>query len=205
MRIFFFFLSCFLVACQEQVSTEVLADAPEAELVVAEKIMSPEQRELENKLAARALLQKVVDGSTSFTKQEMMYECTTNTGGLLTIIKNKEELKGIRFATSLEQSSEFMSLYYNNDNLLFIVHEKGEWRGDTELTTQTLFYLDDNEVFRCMRKVASGESSTIEQQINNAEFEEVSIDSRLIERIRTYESLFRSEITQANIATYFCK
>jgi len=188
-----------------QVSKADLENAPEAELVKTEKIMSPEERQIENKVAARTLLQKVVDESTSLKRTKRMYECTTNTGGLLTLIKKEGTIRGIRFAATYEDASEFINLYYNEGELLFVVFEEDHWQGDYHKTNQTIFYLDDEEVFRCMRKTAEGGATEIEQQASKAEFEHINNDPRLLNKIRSYEKLFLEEPSSTQLTKHFCK
>lgn len=193
-----------LTSCVEPIPTEVIEDAPEASLVVTEKIMSPETRALENKVANRTLLQKVVDESETFQRTAFSYACSDATGGLLTFIKDKKSTKGIRFAASEEGWTEFLSLYYKSEDLAFAVYEKGEWMGDEEQNVQTIFYLDDGVVFRCLEKKAVGRTNQIEGLIAAAEFEVVTTNSRLLTKIKDYEQLFKEKITEENIAAYFC-
>jgi hypothetical protein len=194
-----------LSACVETVSTEVLQDAPEASLVVPEQIMSPEARALENKMANRTLLQKVVDGSEAFQRTDFSYACNNVSGGVLTFIKDDKELKGIRFAVSEEGWNEFVSLYYRKNALALAVHEKGTWQGLEETTVQTIFYLDDEEVFRCIQKKVQGEIARMEGLIEAAEFVEINSDQATLNKLKEYERLFTTEITKENIAAHFCR
>ena len=196
-------ISC-LYSCEEPLPADILEDAPEASLVVAEKIMTEEERALENKVANRTLLQKVVDESESFQKIAYPYACNNDAGGLLTLIKDGTAIRGIRFAASEEGWNEFVSLYYKGEELVFAVHEKGEWQANQERDVQTLFYLDEGEVIRCMRKETSGATEQIEQLIQKAEFATINSDSRLLQKIKTYEDLFINKITKQNIAEHFC-
>lgn len=193
-----------LNSCVETVSPEVLRDAPEASLVVPEKIMSPEARALENKVANRTLLQEVIDGSEDFERTEFSYACNNVSGGVLTFIKEEEEIRGIRFAISEEDWNEFVSLYYKRNELALVVYEKGIWEGLNEQTVQTVFYLDDDEVFRCLQKKVEGETAQMEDLIRTAEFLLIDVDAKLLQKIKQYERLFKTEITKQNIASYFC-
>jgi hypothetical protein len=197
-------LSCLLGACTESLPQNILENAPEASLVVAENIMSPEDRALENKVANRTLLQKVVDGSEKFQKIEYSYACNANAGGLLAIIKDESAIKGIRFAASEDGWNEFVGLYYKGNELSFVVHEKGKWVADQENDIQTVFYLDDAIVIRCMRKQVSGPTENIEQLIQEAEFAKIATDNKLLQKIKTYEDLFINKVTKENIARHFC-
>jgi len=196
--------SYLLVACTEPLPKNILEDAPEASLVVAEKIMSPEERALENKIANRTLLQKIVDGSEKFQKVEYSYACNANAGGLLTMIKDGNAIKGIRFAASEDGWNEFVGLYYKGDELSFVVHEKGKWVADQENDVQTVFYLDDGLVIRCMQKKANGSTENIEQLIQEAEFTQITADNKLLQKIKIYEDLFINKVTKENIAGHFC-
>jgi hypothetical protein len=191
-------------SCVETISTEVLLNAPEASLVVPEKIMSPEIRALENKVANRTLLQKVVDGSEDFQRTEFSYACNNVSGGILTLIKDKNETKGIRFAASEEGWNEFVSFYYRGNKLVLVVHEKGIWQGADETAIQTVFYLDDGEVFRCLQKKVQGETARMEALIRAAEFVIINTDQTTLNKLKEYERLFTTEITKENIATHFC-
>lgn len=193
-----------LSSCVETISPEVLQDAPEASLVVPEKIMSPEARALENKMANRTLLQKVVDGSEELQRTDFSYACNNVSGGVLTFIKKEDETKGIRFALSEEGWNEFVSLYYRNKELALGVHEKGVWDGLEETTTQTIFYLDDDEVFRCIQKKVTGEIAQMEALIQAAEFVEIETAQTTLNKLKEYERLFTTEITKQNIAAHFC-
>ena len=200
--LFLFFLT--LSSCVETISPEVLQDAPEASLIVPEKIMSPEARALENKTANRTLLQKVVDGSESFQRTEFSYACNNVSGGVLTFVKDKKETKGIRFAVSEEGWNEFVSLYYRGNELALAVHEKGIWEKLEETTIQTIFYLDDGAVFRCIQKKVQGEITRMEALIQAAEFVEIQTDQATLNKLKEYERLFTTEITRENIAKHFC-
>ena len=193
----------FLVACNEPLPQHVIEEAPEARLIVTEKIMSPEERALENKLANRTLLQKVVDESEQLERVEYPFECNNHTGGILTLIQDKNQLKGIRFALSTTNSSEFMSLYYQREELAFIVYEKGAWQGDTERDQQTIFYLDKGEVLRCMRKTAEGTTESIERLIQAADFQIISTDEQLLQKIQHLEIRFKTAPTA--LKQHFCK
>ena len=70
-RLFLFYLLCLFVACNTVGSDK--RHSPEASLVSAEKIMTPEERAVENKIANRTLLQKIVDGSDNFQKTDFSY------------------------------------------------------------------------------------------------------------------------------------
>lgn len=200
-----FFYGIFILAsCGETTPPEVWEDAPEASLVVTEKILSPEERALENKIANRTLLQKVVDESDKLVRIPMPYACSDASGGLLTFIKDKDIIKGIRYAASDEGWSELISLYYKATDLAFVAHEKGVWRGEEEENTQTIFYLDDGVVFRCLRKKARGVTDHLERLIAEAEFEIITTDERLLKKVRDYERLFKEEVTTENIASHFC-
>jgi len=203
-RVILFLSFILLNSCVETVSTEVLQDAPEASLVVPEKIMSPEARALENKVANRTLLQKVVDGSEDFQRSDFSYACNNISGGVLTFIKDKNEIKGIRFASSEEGWNEFVSLYYRRNKLALAVHEKGIWEGLKETAIQTVFYLDDGKVFRCLQKKVQGETTQMETLIRAAEFVIIDNDQMTLNKLQQYERLFRTEITTENIATHFC-
>lgn len=192
-----------LGACVDTVPTSVLKDAPEAKLVVAEKIMSPEERAIENKIANRTLLQKVVDESEKFDRIELPYTCGNSSGGLLTFIKDKNQTKGIRFVATEEGWNEFVGLYYKKEELIFAVYEKSEWKGDQEEHTQTIFYLDKGEVFRCMQKKARGTTAQMERLIKSAEFESIAVENRLMSKLLTYQDLFNS-VHQDNITSKFC-
>ena len=206
MRIFFTVaIVSVLWACTEPLPKEVIEDAPEASLVVAEKIMSPEARALENKIANRTLLQKIVDESENFQRVEYAYACNNHTGGLLTLIKDETALKGIRFAISEEGWNEFVSLYYKGEDLAFAVHEEGKWMGEEETDVQTVFYLDDGAIIRCMRKQASGATAQIEQLIKAAEFEVISGDEALLQKLKNYEDVFKNKATKDNMASLFCR
>lgn len=199
------FLSFFLLnSCVETVSTELLQDAPEASLVVPEKIMSPEARALENMVANRTLLQKVVDGSESFERIEFSYACNNLSGGILTLVKDENKLRGIRFAASKEGSNEFTSFYYKGNELAFAVHEMGTWQGGEEQLVQSLFYLDEGKVFRCLQKKVQGETVRMEALIREAEFVVINTDQQILNQLQEYERLFTTEITKENIAKYFC-
>jgi hypothetical protein len=200
--LFLFFI--LLTSCVETVSTEVLQNAPEASLVVPEKIMSPEARALENKVANRTLLQTVVDGSVDFKRTEFSYACNNVSGGVLTFIKDEKETKGIRFAVSEEGWNEFVSLYYRGNELALAVHEKGTWQGIEETTIQTIFYLDDGAVLRCMQKKVQGEIARMEALIQAAEFVIIHSDEPTLDKLKEYEHLFTTEITKKNIAAHFC-
>lgn len=200
--LFLFFI--ILSSCVETISPEVLQDAPEASLIVPEKIMSPEARALENKTANRTLLQKVVDGSESFQRTEFSYACNNVSGGVLTFVKDKKETKGIRFAVSEEGWNEFVSLYYRGNELALAVHEKGIWEKLEETTIQTIFYLDDGAVFRCIQKKVQGEITRMEALIQAAEFVEIQTDQATLNKLKEYERLFTTEITRENIAEHFC-
>lgn len=204
LKIILFSCLIFLVACVEPTTTEDLSNAPEARLIVAEKIMSPEARALENKIANRTLLQKVVDESKEFQRVEFSFACNNDSGGLLSYIKSDERIQGIRFATSKEGMDEFVGWYYKRDELVFVVHEKGEWLGEQEKNIQTLFYLDNGEVLRCMQKKALGATHQIEKLIQAAEFELVTTNLHLLKKIATYETLFKKEISPKKLAAYFC-
>lgn len=194
-----------LTSCVETVSSDTLKDAPEASLIVPEKIMSPEQRALENKVANRTLLQKVVDSSEDFQRIELSYACNNLAGGILTYIKDNQETKGIRFALSEEGRNEFVSFYYRGKELSLAVYEKGVWQGTEEVSTQMVFYLDDGEVFRCLQKKVAGETTQMETLIRKAEFELISTDQNVFNKLKQYERLFLTEITTENIASYFCR
>ena len=200
--LFLFFI--LLTSCVETISTEVLQDAPEASLIVPEKIMSPEARALENKVANRTLLQKVVDGSEDFQRTDFSYACNNVSGGVLTFIKDKKETKGIRFAVSEEGWNEFVSLYYRGNELALAVHEKGIWQGFEETTVQTIFYLDDGAVFRCLQKKVQGETARMEALIQAAEFVVINTDQTTLNKLKEYERLFTTEITKKNIGAHFC-
>jgi len=193
-----------LSACVETISTEILSDAPEASLVVPEKIISPKARALENKVANRTLLQKVVDGSEGLQRTEFSYACNNVSGGVLTFIKDKKELKGIRFAASAESWNEFVSLYYRENKLVLIVHEKGMWQGLEEIAIQTIFYLDDEKVFRCLQKKVEGQITRMEALIRAAEFAVIDTDQSTLNKLLEYERLFTKEIINKNITKYFC-
>lgn len=192
-----------LMACNEPLPQHVIEEAPEARLIVPEKIMSPEARALENKLANRTLLQKVVDESNTLERVEYPFDCGNHTGGILTLIKNTQQIKGIRFALSKSNRSEFISLYYKKAELALVVHEEGKWEGDTERDQQTVFYVDDGEVLRCMRKVASGTTATIERLIQAADFQIIETDQQLLQKIQTLAVNFKEEPNR--IKTIFCE
>lgn len=188
----------------ETVSIEALNDAPEASLVVAEKIISPEARALENKMANRTLLQTVVDGSEDFQRTDFSYACNNVSGGVLTFIKEEEEVRGVRFAISEEGWNEFISLYYRGNELALGVHEKSIWQKLEETTIQTIFYVDDGEVFRCIQKKVQGEIIRMEALIKTAEFVEIQTDQTTFHKLKEYERLFTTEITKENISAHFC-
>jgi len=188
----------------ETIAPEVLQDAPEASLVVPEKIISPEVRALENKMANRTLLQTVVDGSEDFQRSDFSYACNNVSGGVLTFIKEKEAIRGIRFAISEEGWNEFVSLYYRGTKLALGVYEKGIWRGLEERTIQTIFYVDDGNVFRCLQKKVQGETNRMEELIRAAEFVEIPTDQLTWNKLKEYERLFTTEITKENIGAHFC-
>ena len=200
--LFLFFI--LLTSCVETVSTEVLQNAPEASLVVPEKIMSPEARALENKVANRTLLQTVVDGSVDFQRTEFSYACNNVSGGVLTFIKDEKETKGIRFAVSEEGWNEFVSLYYRGNELGLGVYEKSVWQKLEETTIQTIFYVDNGEVFRCIQKKVQGEITQMEALIKTAEFVEIQTDQTTFHKLKEYERLFTTEITKENISAHFC-
>jgi len=204
-RAILFFSLMILSSCVETISTEVLRDAPEARLIVPEKIMSPEARALENKTANRTLLQKVIDGSENFQRTEFSYACNNVSGGVLTFVKDEKEMKGIRFVVSEEGWNEFVSLYYRGNELVLAVHEKGIWQKLEEITIQTIFYLDDGEVFRCIQKKVQGETTQMEALIQAAEFVEINTDQAILNKLKEYERLFTTEITKENIAAHFCR
>lgn len=203
-KLTYILLFLLLSSCVETVSPEVLRDAPEASLVVPEQIMSPEARALENKVANRTLLQEVIDGSEDFQRTEFSYACNNVSGGVLTFIKDGAEIRGIRFAISEEDWNEFVSLYYKKNELTLAVYEKGVWAGLNEKTIQTVFYLNDGEVFRCLQKKVEGETAQMEDLIRTAEFLLIDTDAKILQKLKQYERLFKTEITKQNIADYFC-
>lgn len=204
MRILLFLVLFYLLsACQDQAKNQLLEDTPEAELVVAKKIISPEKLALENKIAARALLQKIIDENNNFKKEKFFYECSPTTGGLLTIITKEKEIKGIRFANNQEQKSDFISLYYHKNKLSLVVYEQDKWLGDEEEMSQTIFYLDKGEVFHSLHKNIKGNSSEIEQLILKTSLKKIAINHILLQYILDQEIIFK-KITQNNIAEYYC-
>lgn len=203
MRYYFLLIILFFFACNNP-PTEGLKNVRKTRIVVAEKIISPEQRALENKIANRTLLQQVIDTSEKLQRTHINYECDNQSGGILTIIKDKEELKGIRFAATSIGWNKFLSYYYNKNKLAFVVHERGEWEGNQEKTVQTLFYLDSNTVFRCLRKTVAGESIKIEQFIKEARFEIIETDEVLLEQLKKQEAILGARATQASITKLYC-
>ncbi len=194
----------FLMACNTgQPPNDSLKNAPEAKLIVAEKIMSPEERDLQNKIAARALLQKIVDENQSWPKEEFFYECSPTTGGLLTIIRKDKELKGIRFGSTQTTESQFLNLYYNNNQLNFITYEKGEWLGEEEQMVQTIFYLSNDSVFHCLQKRIKGLSDDIEQLIEQSDYRLIAPPKKLLDSILQQEQKFK-KTTHKNIKNNFC-
>ena len=145
-----------------------------------------------------------MDESDSFQRIEYPYECSNSEGGLLTLIKDGEKIKGIRFATSGESKSEFFALYYKKQELVFIVHEKGEWFVDQEQDIQTVFYLDKGQVIRCMRKIAKGKTAEMEQLIKSAKFDIIQTDKQLLEKLKKYENVFIDKPSEQKIVHLFC-
>ncbi len=202
-RLFLFFCLYFSVACHSVDSDR--KHSPEASLVSAEKIMSADERALENKIANRTLLQKIVDGSEKFQKTVFSYSCNSNAGGLLTKIMDANILKGFRFASSDQKGSEFISLYFRKNELVFAVHEKGNWVGDKEMVCQTIFYIDKQKVIRCLRKSVHDTDSKIEKLIFEADFDVILTDTRLLDRIKYYQDVFINIDSEKNMHDWFCK
>jgi hypothetical protein len=201
-RLFLFFCLYLSIACNSVDSDS--KHFSEASLVSAEKIMTAEERALENKIANRTLLQKIVDDSEKFQKTDFSFSCNSNAGGILTKIMDDKVLKGFRFASSDLNGSEFISLYYIKNELVFAVHEKGDWLGNKEKVCQTIFYLDKQIVIRCLSKNVNATDSRIEKLIFEADFEEIISDTQLLDRINLYEDVFINNVTKNNIAEFFC-
>lgn len=194
-----------IFSCNQPNPYSHLEDAPEARLIAAEKIISPEQRDIENKIAARTLLQKVIDESEKFQRTEYSYECSNHAGGILTFIKEAETLQGIRFAAAQSGQNEFLSFYYKNDELVFVAQELGQAYGEQETATQTLFYLDKEKIIRCMQKSVTGAKEQLERLIQELEFKMITTPDNLWQKIKTQEDLFKNKITSKNIAAHLCK
>lgn len=194
-----------LVGCEPQTNdVRLLDDAPEAKLIVTEKIMSPQERALQNKIAARALLQQVIDQKEATQKEDILFECSTTTGGLLTKIKTEEQWLAIKFAQTEAATSNFYHLYYNNNQLQLVVHEIQTWQGETQQIVQTILYLEQGMIFHCLTKKATANVDNIEQAIATAPLDSSATPLELWEWIQTEEIKWQQLINKENIAHYYC-
>jgi hypothetical protein len=177
---------------------------PEAKLVVVEKEKSAEEVALQNKIAARILLQKIIDTKETTTKEEIRFACSRNTGGLLTRIKENDRIIGTRFGQSFENGTLIVKLYYQKDKLSSILYEKDGWKGDDFFFTQTIFYLEQGKVFHCLSRSLYG-LEHIEDRIATEEYKIIPTDETLLQDILKEEKGWVETTTEQNAIKYYCK
>lgn len=192
-----------MVGCQTE-PNRVLQNTPEAELVVAEKIISVEQRALQNKIAARALLQEIIDNKQNVEKEEIKFACSRNTGGVLTKIKSNEELIGVRFGQTLKENTVLTRLYFRKNDLNLIVYEKDGWQNQVYMIEQTIFYLENDQVFHCLYKSVRG-MDNLENRIERTDYLVIDTNKKLLNTILAQAKEWREGINEENIAAYHCQ
>lgn len=178
--------SLLLQACQN--GSPPVLDTDDGQVVV-EQIpqLTPAERALANQIANRTLLQSVIDANANLERLETPFACAPQRGGLLVVLQDSAGVQSRRLARTGNDHQEVAHWYYRKGDLMLVVYEYSQWRGEDEVVEQTLFYTKNDSLLHMQRKTARGNAHTLSNQLQQAQLEAAPLDQVLWTHLQGYE------------------
>ena len=147
----------------------------------------------------------VDESEETFAIDKKEYKCE-GWGGSIVFAKENGQTRAITVNSYGEHGHSIDKFYFDeNDELVLVFSEEGNWIGNTDYITRTLYYVDDNAPFFAMHKAVEGAAEKVEKMIADKEFEETELNinkfSELVQALPEYEKLSENGDVQA----YFCQ
>jgi hypothetical protein len=170
--LFAFSLFGLVVACGETTPTETPVEegVKNTETVTEENTAAPENT-AETRIAELDKWKAFIETNSGslMNVAEHKYDCQ-GWGGTVKFTNDNDMLRAVEHINGGEDGSEIKKFFFDEtDQLVMAWHETSMWRGNSNTTVQTTYYIKDGAAFKATQKEVTGTSpETIEANLASA-------------------------------------